>query len=73
MTSASKQREPELAAKLTGPSRVVYELLNDKPLHIDKIVKKTCIPVSQTLEIMLDLELSGLVEQLSGKMFVKRF
>jgi DNA processing protein len=68
-----KSREPEQVAELSDDRRQVYDLLSDEPQHIDKIVKKANISVSQTLEIMLDLELTGLVEQLSGKMFVKRF
>jgi DNA processing protein len=50
----------------------VFCLLADEPVHIDSIIAQTRMSASRVLTILLQLELKGLVQQLSGKRFVKR-
>jgi len=57
---------------LSDKSKKLYQVLSEQPIHIDNIIKKTGFTVSHTLEILLELELEGLVKQLSGKTFVKQ-
>ena len=52
--------------------RKVYELLTQSPLHIDKIAHEVALPTSQTLSILLSLELKELIRQLPGKTFVRK-
>ena len=50
----------------------VFCLLEDEPIHIDSIIAQTGMNASCVSTILLQLELKGLVQQLSGKRFVKR-
>ncbi|MFQ5841547.1 MAG: DNA-processing protein DprA [Thermodesulfobacteriota bacterium] len=50
----------------------VFCLLEDEPIHIDAIIVLTRMSASRVSTILLQLELKGLVEQLSGKRFVKK-
>ena len=50
----------------------VFRLLEDEPIHIDSIIAQTQMSASRVSTILLQLELKGLVQQLSGKQFVKR-
>ena len=50
----------------------VFCLLEDEPIHIDSIIAQTRMSASRVSTILLQLELKGLVQQLSGKRFVKR-
>jgi len=50
----------------------VFFLLEDEPIHIDSIIAQTRMAASRISSILLQLELKGLVQQLSGKRFVKK-
>jgi DNA processing protein len=50
----------------------VFSLLEDEPIHIDSIIAQTRMSASRVSAILLQLELKGLVEQLSGKRFMKK-
>ncbi len=50
----------------------VFCLLEDEPVHIDSIIAQTRMSASHVSTILLQLELKGLVQQLSGKRFIKR-
>ncbi|UCD71167.1 MAG: DNA-processing protein DprA [Syntrophobacterales bacterium] len=50
----------------------VFCLFEDEPIHIDSIIAQTRMSASRVSTILLQLELKGLVQQLSGKRFVKR-
>jgi DNA processing protein len=58
--------------ELSNEERLIYSELKNEPLHIDEITKLTGIASSKALTILLSLELSGLVNQLPGKMFQLR-
>lgn len=49
----------------------LFEELDDEPMHIDAISRKSGVGVPQLLGILLDMELKGAVTQISGKRFVK--
>ncbi len=50
----------------------IFCLLEDEPIHIDSIIVQSGMSVSRVSAILLQLELKGLVQQLSGKRFVKK-
>ncbi len=50
-------------------SRVVKHLSHD-PIHVDDLALKTELDITKLLTILLELELTGIVQQLSGKQFV---
>ncbi len=49
----------------------VYEVLSEKPLHIDNIASVCRMSASECSVYLLNLELKGFAEQLPGKYFVK--
>lgn len=68
----SSESAPDIS-KLSQDEKAVYSVLKAEPLHIDEITKLAGVDSRKALSVLLSLELSGLVAQLSGKMFqVKR-
>ncbi|MBW1981945.1 MAG: DNA-protecting protein DprA [Deltaproteobacteria bacterium] len=65
--AAGEQRGIELDQR----EKDVLEALGGEPLHIDHIARQTGLSVSRTAELLLHLEIKGLVQQLPGTMFVK--
>lgn len=57
--------------QLTPKEREIFELLGDDPIHIDQLVLKTSMDVTEILGVLLGLELKGLVRQIPGKYFVR--
>jgi DNA processing protein len=49
----------------------VFEHLRFEPVHVDQIAADAGLSTSETLSILLTLELNGLVRQYPGKMFKK--
>jgi DNA processing protein len=47
----------------------VYSMLSSAPLHIDTIVEKSALTVSEVSAILLRLEVQGVISQLPGKLF----
>lgn len=58
---------PELIAE----EKSVYQILSTEPAHIDQIAQTVSFSTGQALSVLLNLELKGLVKQLSGKMFTR--
>ena len=68
-----RELEPEdQELSLEGEEERVFCLLEDEPVHIDSIISQTGMGASRVSTVLLQLELKGLVQQLSGKRFVKR-
>jgi DNA processing protein len=57
--------------KLIGLEKIVYDLLQNEPQHVDTLAMKARKSVPEVLTVLLTLELIGIVRQLSGKMFVQ--
>ncbi len=49
----------------------LIEIVNDEPVHIDSLIKKTNFTIQKLSYILLDMELRGLIKQLPGKHYVK--
>jgi DNA processing protein len=60
------------AATLAERERKIWDLLGVEPLHIDPIARQVGLSVAQTAEVLLRLELMGLVRQLPGTLFVRK-
>jgi DNA processing protein len=56
---------------LAERERKVWDLLGVEPLHIDPIARQVGLSVAQAAEVLLRLELMGLVKQLPGTLFVR--
>jgi DNA processing protein len=60
---------PELNQK----ERQLWELLGMDPLHIDVIARAVDLALAETAELLLRLEIKGLIKQLPGTFFVREF
>ena len=57
--------------QLTTEESVLYNSLSGEPVHLDDIIDKLGLNTSQTLNILLTLEMKRLIRQLPGKQFVR--
>ncbi|MBI5215833.1 MAG: DNA-protecting protein DprA [Ignavibacteriae bacterium] len=57
--------------ELTLFEQTIFNVMDEKPLHIDVITQHAGVSTSDALVQLLSLEFKGLVRQLPGKMFVK--
>ncbi|MBI2998001.1 MAG: DNA-protecting protein DprA [Deltaproteobacteria bacterium] len=64
---ASQRRVP---AGLSVEARKVFELVEVHPLQIDEVIQKSGLSAAKVSELLLELELQGLLKQLPGKRFV---
>jgi predicted Rossmann fold nucleotide-binding protein DprA/Smf involved in DNA uptake len=51
--------------------RRISEMLGDDPMHVDDIVRATGLGIEKVLGLLTKMELTGLIEQLPGKLFVR--
>ena len=56
---------------LTGNYKLIYEILNHEPIHVDQLALKANLSPAETLSALLTLELMGVIRQMAGKMFIK--
>lgn len=56
---------------LTEQEREIYLFLDDKPKHLDYILGKVNLPLSDITSNLIMLELKQLIKQLPGKLFIK--
>lgn len=56
---------------LTNEERVIWEVLSLEPAYVDVLSEKANLPTGTILNLLLGLEMKGLVKQLPGMMFVK--
>ena len=59
--------------ELNDEERQLWDMLGMDPLHIDAIARQLDISISQTAELLLRLEIRGVVKQLPGTFFVRDF
>ncbi len=65
-----KTQEPQRAhLEFSDREKAIINIMTEEPLHIDEIARKSGRPVSETLSVLLELELKGAVRQLQGKRF----
>ncbi|SHF49994.1 DNA protecting protein DprA [Desulfacinum infernum DSM 9756] len=49
----------------------ILAVLSEEPCHVDRICRECSLGAAQTMALLLDLEMKGLVRQLPGKYFVR--
>lgn len=67
-----KPKEDEIKYKVEDEYRKVYDILTDKPAHINEISKKAKISMAETSQILTMLEIEGLITNLTNNEFIKR-
>jgi len=65
------QQEHAPQSSLTKTEQLLYQILSDKPIHIDALSEQTELSSSDALVTLLALEFKGVVRQLPGKLFVR--
>jgi DNA processing protein len=70
--AASREDLPNRAVVLSGELQSVYQQLHEEPLHMDEIIAKTGFTSSRLSALLLELELSNLIQQLPGTRFIKK-
>lgn len=58
---------------LTEPEQTVWDHLSGEPVYLDVLSEELDQPTGSILNVLLGLEIKGLVRQLPGMMFVKNF
>ncbi len=67
--SVAENRKPVCVPVLEEKEKMVYEVIKDEPLHIDEVISRSKLTICDLSEVLLKLELKGLIVQLPGKMF----
>lgn len=62
--------ERRLPPDLSEESRKVYELVLSQPLQIDEVIQMSGLSAAKVSEVLLELEIRGVLKQLPGKRFV---
>ena len=62
----------ETQKKLSADEGKVFDYLSMAPLHIDVIIEECDLTASRAASALVTLELKGLIQQLSGKQFIRR-
>jgi len=57
---------------LKGHDKMVYELLNNEPAHIDQVIADASLPAGLVNASLVSLRLKGIIRQLPGNLFVRR-
>ena len=67
----TSEREGKLVKDLSTFEKKIYDILDYKPMHIDRINEITGLSISNCLVNLLSLEFKGLIRQALGKNFIK--
>jgi DNA processing protein len=71
-TTDGAQRASLVTESLAPAERALYALLEvDKSKHVDELVEQSKMNSSEVLSALFELEMTGLVQQLPGKQFLK--
>ncbi len=54
---------------LTDNAKKVYDFIGNEPIHVDEIINKSGLTTEKTLSAITELEIYGLVTQLSGRRY----
>jgi DNA processing protein len=72
--SAYEQNTPPDRTKLPNLPQdelAIYQAISSEAKHVDQIAYQCKLSVSETLTLLLTLELKGLVRQMAGKMYIR--
>lgn len=67
-----EEPKEEIKYKVEDEYRKVYDILTNKPAHINEISKKAKISMAETSQILTMLEIEGLITSLTNNEFIKR-
>ena len=72
MARINAREKTELTKNLLEtPEKLVYSCLDLYPQNLEELIRKTTMPVSELLGILVSLELKGIVKEISKNYYVK--
>ncbi|MBE0477921.1 DNA-protecting protein DprA [Candidatus Aerophobetes bacterium] len=57
--------------QLSFEEKLIFDKLTSNPSHIDEIVRQSSLSVAKVADILMRLQLKGMVRELPGKLFLK--
>ena len=70
--SQANSRVDQPLPQLSQQEKQLWDVLSKQPTHVDKLAKQAKMDVSETLSVLLSLELKDAVKQMAGMMFMRR-
>jgi DNA processing protein len=64
--------EPAPDKTLTENEKTLWQIISQKPVHVDQIITSTGRTAAEVLSSLLSLELKGVIEQKPGKLYVRK-
>ena len=71
LNQASPQSKQEPGPSLSSEERNVYEIIGLEPLHIDDIISRVGISPTRAAQILLTLQMQGLIEEIEGRRYIR--
>ncbi len=68
----TEKEEMDILQLISDREKMIWEVLSEKPSHIDHITAQVNMDTSEVLALLLSLELKNVVKQFSGMMFVRQ-
>ena len=66
-----KEDKVPVNLQLSFEEKTVLDKLRFDPVHIDEVAKETRFPVAKVADILMRLQIKGMVKELPGKLFIK--
>jgi DNA processing protein len=66
-----EKQSPPPQSLTDGSAEIILDLLGEEPVHIDLLVRRSGLGVSEVAVTLLNLELTGRVVQTPGKFFIR--
>ena len=57
---------------LTDVQKIIYDVISDKPIHVDKIINLTGESTAKVMASLTILEIYGLIKLMPGKYYVRK-
>jgi DNA processing protein len=64
-------RRAEEPIELGGDARAIYELLSREPFDISELAEQTGLSLGRLAEILIELELQGLIQEVAGRRYIR--
>lgn len=69
VVSVAENVKKDVPDYLTDNAKKVYDFIGNEPIHVDEIINKCGLTTEKTLSAITELEIYGLVTQLSGRRY----
>ncbi|NIA03581.1 MAG: DNA-protecting protein DprA, partial [Nitrospirae bacterium] len=71
LTKPSPKTQQQRETTLSSEEHRVYDLIGLEPLHIDDIISRVGISPTRAAQILLMLQMQGLIEQIEGRRYIR--